>query len=181
MTRENLDNIPHHSLPAGYYFRTFKRGEEMIWAQLQVDAGAFENVDHALKRFNKEFAPHIDEFEKRCIFLVEESTDRVIGTTTAWYHPDRDDDRGRIHWVAITPGFQGRKLAKPMLSEAMRILSLSHDKVHLWSKTSAPKAINMYLDYGFVPSPVSERFEEAWDALARQLGHPALESYKLES
>lgn len=153
----------------------------MIWAQIQVDVGAFANIDHALERFNTEFSRHIDEFEKRCIFLVEKSTDRVIGTTTAWYHPDRDDDRGRIHWVAIIPEFQGRKLAKPMLSEAMRILSLSHTRVHLWSKDSAQKAINMYLDYGFVPANVSERFDEAWAGLAAALDHPALDLFREET
>ncbi|MEN6356500.1 MAG: GNAT family N-acetyltransferase [Armatimonadota bacterium] len=182
MTRGNLDNIPEYPLPAGYKFRFFKRGEELVWAQMQVDVGAFESIEKAMERYNSEFAPHIDEFEKRCIFLVEESTGRVIGTTTAWYHPDRDDDRGRIHWVAIIPGFQGRKLAKPLLAEAMRVLrAYHHERVHLWSMTSAAKAIRMYLDFGFVPANVSERFEEAWAMLAEVIDHPALEAFREKS
>lgn len=179
MARANLDNIPEYPLPAGYTFRLFRRGEELVWARMQVDVGAFESVEQAMVRFNNDFASYVDDFEKRCIFLVEEATGRVIGTTTAWYHPDRDDDRGRIHWVAIIPGFQGRKLAKPMLAEAMRLLrACHHDRVHLWSRISAQKAINMYLDFGFVPANVSERFDEAWGILAKALDHPALEAFR---
>lgn len=182
MSRENLDNIPDYPLPPGCKFRFFKRGEELVWAQIQVNVGAFESIEQAMERFNKDFAPHMDEFEQRCVFLVEETTGQVIGSTIAWYHPDREgDDRGRIHWVVIIPEFQGRKLAKPMLAEAMRLLrACHHKKVHLWSMTTAQKAINMYLDFGFVPANVSERFEEAWGALAEALGHPILEPYKLK-
>ena len=180
MARISLDNIPEYPLPAGYKFRLFKRGEELVWAQMQVDVGAFESIEKAMERFNSEFAPHINDFEKRCIFIVEGLTGRVIGTTTAWYHPECDgDDRGRIHWVAIIPEFQGRKLAKPMLAEAMRVLkACHHERVHLWSKTSAMKAIRMYLDFGFVPENVSERFEEAWRAVAGEIDHPALETFR---
>jgi GNAT superfamily N-acetyltransferase len=179
MVREDLENIPDCPLPSGYRLRTFQRGEERIWAEVQTRAGNFESVEKALEQFDKEFRDSLEEFERRCLFLVHEESGQVIGSTTAWLDPNfHGKDHGRIHWVAIVPEFQGRGLAKPMLAEAMRLLRRWHERACLGTHTGCLKAINMYLDFGFVPDMTRERAEEAWKYIAENVDHPALSTFR---
>lgn len=179
MIRESLDNLPEHDLPSGYHLRTFRRGEERAWAEVQHSAGAFETIEKALEDFEREFAPRLDEFESRCILVVDDSTDKVVGATTAWYEREFQGlEWGMIHWVAVTPEYQGRKLAKPMLAAAMRRLKESHVRAFLRTNTGCERAISMYLDFGFVPVRLTDRFEEAWGYLAEATGHPALAEFR---
>jgi len=171
MVRPDLDKLPGYPLPAGYSFRLFRRGEERVWAELQTAVGAFEGVEKALERFGEEFAAYPEDMESRCIFLVDDATSEVIGSTIAWYKADfQGEDHGRIHWVAIRPEYQGRKLAKPMLAAAMRRLAESHARAYLTTQTTAARAINIYLDFGFVPLMTSDRADEAWGMLESELG-----------
>jgi GNAT superfamily N-acetyltransferase len=179
MVRESFDGLPEYDLPSGYHFRTFKRGEGRIWAEVQTRAGNFPEIEKALEDFDKEFRDRQDEFEQRCLFLVDDQSGEVIGATVAWLDPDfQGRDHGRIHWVAIVPEFQGRKLAKPMLCEAMRMLRKWHPRVCLGTHTSCRKAISMYLDFGFVPDMTRERSEEAWPLIAEAIDHPALDRFR---
>ncbi|MCX8053444.1 MAG: GNAT family N-acetyltransferase [Armatimonadetes bacterium] len=182
MIRDNLDNLPEHSLPSGYHLRFFRKGEAKVWAEVQTRSGNFENIEKALDQFEKEFANRQDELEKRCLFLVHDESNEIIGSTIAWLESDfQGRDHGRIHWVAIVPEFQGRKLAKPMLSKAMRLLKQWHERACLGTHTLCLKAINMYLDFGFVPDMTRERAEEAWLLIAQAIDHPALEPFRRKS
>lgn len=58
---------------------------------------------------------------ERCLFIENEHGE-AIATTTAWYGDLRGKVEGRIHWVGVIPEYQGRGLAKPLLSEAMKTL-----------------------------------------------------------
>ncbi len=176
MIRKDLENVPEYPLPAGYGFRTYRRGDERIWAEIQTRAGNFESLEKALEDFEREFSSKVEEFERRCLFLVASESGEAIGSTTAWFDPDyRGQDHGRIHWVAIVPEYQGRGLAKPMLAEAMKLLRKWHKRVYLATHTGCLKAINMYLDFGFEPDMKKERADEAWRMIASAIDHPALE------
>lgn len=175
MIRDNMDNIPFYVLPSGFYVRKFRPGDEVYWAEVEYAAGEFESSDAALSRFVHEFGNALDEMEDRCFFLVNEEGERVIGTATAWYDLKfRGEEWGRVHWVAIIPEFQGRKLAKPLMSVVMQRLRQSHNKAYLKTHTKCLKAINMYLDFGFQPSLEYPTCEEAWRQIASLIDHPAL-------
>lgn len=76
---------------------------------------------------------------------------------------------GRIHWVSILPKYQGKSLAKPLLTAAMEIISHHHKKVYLDSETKNYKAINMYLQYGFKPYFHENKDKKAWRILEEKL------------
>lgn len=104
--------------------------------------------------------------EERCFFL-ETDAGRVIGTATAWHHPSFHGARyGRLHWVAIHPEFQGRKLAKPLVGAAMRRLAELHRRAYLTTQTTSWKAVKIYLDFGFEPLAETPR----WRRLAAPRG-----------
>lgn len=170
MMRTQLDDIPQYDVPKGFVIRKFRKGDEKLWAYIETLAGEFTTEEMALERFNKEFGNHVTEMEQRCIFIENEQRE-VVGTTTAWYGNLGDDTQmmGRIHWVGIIPAYQGKKLSKPLLSAAMNILALYHDKAYLTSQTISYKAINMYLEFGFKPVQLDENYHKAWQLLAQKL------------
>ena len=178
MVREELTQLPSVPLPDGYRLRYYRRGEDCLWAEIETCVGEFPSVERALAHFEKEFGPHRDEMENRCLFL-EDANGRAIGTTTAWYNHDyHGKDHGRIHWVGIVPGYRGRKLAKPLMAAAMERLAESHERAYLTTQTTSARAIRMYLDFGFVPFVTSDECRRGWRLLAEVLEHPALEVHR---
>lgn len=181
MVNYNLQKPEPLPLPPGFRFRMFRRGEERLWAEIETAADEFPDLQSALSRFQKEFGPHLDEMEQRCIFLTYQ--ERVIGTATAWFRSEESLKKyavdtlpeGRLHWVAIHPDFQGRRLARPLVVQVIRLLSSYYDSAYLSSRTKSFKAIKIYLDYGFVPVMTAPRAKEAWGLLAQLIQHPLLE------
>jgi len=175
MKRSHLSNLPEFELPAGYKMRFFKPGEENVWAKVETAVDEFPDEIAALEHFEKEFGPHRDEMTRRCLFL-EDQDGKVIGTTTAWYGQleGEEDTTGRIHWVAILPEYQGKKLSKPLLSNAMQVLANYHDSAFLTSQTTSYQAINLYLDFGFEPYLTNETDCAAWTLLEEILNRKIL-------
>ncbi len=113
MVRNNLSDIPQFSLPNGYRIRLFEKGDEPHWARIETSVEEFKNEAAALEHYEKEFGSFTEEMTKRCLFIETEDGEE-IATTTAWYGDLKGDGEiaGRIHWVGVTPAYQGKKLAK---------------------------------------------------------------------
>ena len=178
MTRADLTNIPEYALPEGFYLRLFQAGEQVEWARVETAAGEFASEAKAMERWNSEFGPHLTEFEKRCVFL-ENDAGKIIGTTTGWYGSlvEGDEIIGRIHWVSLIPEYQGKGLAKPLLTAAMKILEKYHMAAYLTSQTTSYKALNMYEQYGFKPVIRDEQDAEAWIIVEEALKKTTISRY----
>lgn len=170
MVRKDLLRIPEYALPPGFRMRLFEKGDEHNWAGVEASVDEFKDKRSALEHFNKEFGSYMDEMSTRCIF-IENNNGEVIGTTTAWYGDlyGNGEISGRIHWVGIAPEYQGKKLSKPLLSAAMRILADYHSEAYLTSQTTSYQAVNMYLNYGFEPLITGPICYEAWALLEKTL------------
>lgn len=179
MVRDNLDDIPQHPLPEGYSIRTFKAGEGPVWAAIGAAAGTLSSLENALEQFNKEFLEPVDDMESRCFFIVEDKSNRAVGTAMAWYDPSfNGEPYGRVHWVSMIPEFQGKGLAKPLMTAVLNRLAQSHDKAVLGTQTFRKPAVRLYLDLGFGPFFKHETCPRAWKDLAEELNHPALEAFR---
>jgi len=179
MVRRTMDRLPTHSLPDGFGVRNYRQGDERRWAEIEHAADEFESREAALARFLRDFGDELPEMEDRCFFVVEQQSGRAIGTATAWYDTNfHGEVYGRVHWVAVVPDFQGRKLAKPLMCAVMERLRQSHTRAYLTTHTRCAKAIRMYLDFGFEPHPAYPTCEDAWRYLAGLLDHPALAIYR---
>ncbi|RPI61483.1 MAG: GNAT family N-acetyltransferase [Planctomycetaceae bacterium] len=178
MVRSDLENIPQHPLPAGYSLRFYRDGDAATWTAIEQAADKFYNVTG--ERFVKEFGTEIPLLFQRCYFLVSPDG-RDIGTTTAWYDRKYQGKRwGRVHWVAVVPEFQGKGLGKAMLSSAMnRLRMLGHRRAILGTQTPRLAAINMYLDFGFVPDMTTDNAAKAWKIVREALPHPKLKKLLL--
>ena len=100
--------------------------------------------------------------QRQCYLLAP--TDEVVGTGTAWFNNNLEGARwGRVHWLAIIPEFQGRGLAKPLMTSICRRLGeLGHEHVYLSTSTARPAAIGLYLKFGFAPLIRSEEDAAVW-------------------
>jgi len=179
MVRDNLEGIPQYELPEGYSIRTFKAGEGPVWAGIGAAAGTLPNLGNAQEQFDKEFAEPVDDMESRCFFIVENESHRAVGTAMAWYDPNfHGEPHGRVHWVSIIPEFQGKGLAKPLMTAVLNRLAQSHNKAVLGTQTFRKPAVRLYLDLGFRPFLKNPTCPQAWKDLAEELKHPALEEFR---
>jgi len=179
MVRDNLDDLPSYPVPQGYSIRNFRRGEGHIWAEVETSAGCFKSFDDAMHRFKAEFEEPWDEMESRCFFIVHDESGRVVGSAMAWFDETfaPGENYGRVHWVSIVPEFQGKGLAKPLMSAVLHRMAESHSRAVLGTQTFRKAAVWLYLDLGFMPCFRSATCKDAWKGLAEELGHPALEDY----
>ena len=161
MVRDHLDHLPSFVCPAGYAIRTFRPGDAEHWARVEALAGEFASQDEALREFHEEFDPRSSELEDRC-FLLEDSQGVVIGTAMAWDGDLAGELRGRVHWVGIVPAYQGRGLAKPLLSTVLERLARDHRAAFLTTQTTSYRAVNLYLNFGFVPYQADAAGTEGW-------------------
>lgn len=170
MVRENLLDIPQYSLPSDFKLRLFKEGDEHNWANIETQVAEFKNEQLAFTHFTREFGPYMEDMMKRCLF-IENKNGEAIATTTAWYGrlAEQNEMLGRIHWVGVVPAYQGRKLAKPLLSAALNILVKHHTNAYLTSQTTSYQAINLYLNYGFKPLFTAPSCYEAWELIEKTL------------
>jgi GNAT superfamily N-acetyltransferase len=173
MALDDLSRPGRRELPAGYGLSLYRPGDENAWVTIERAAGEFLSDDKALARFEQEFGPHLDEMRERCLFL-HAPDGRPIGTTTAWYGEHGGRTIGRLHWVAIVPAFQGRGLAKPLVSAALALMRRWHASAYLTTQTPSWIAVKVYLDLGFVPVRERSDADEAWALVARLLDRPAL-------
>ena len=161
MVRDHLDHLPSFVCPAGYAIRTFRPGDAEHWARVEALAEEFASQDEALREFHEEFDPRLRELEDRC-FLLEDSQGTVIGTAMAWDGDLAGEVRGRVHWVGIVPAYQGRGLAKPLLSTVLERLAREHHSAFLTTQTTSYRAVNLYLNFGFVPYQADTADAEGW-------------------
>lgn len=172
MIRENLDDIPDYSLPAGYSIRWHQPGDEKSWYEIHVLADKYTQVTPNL--FEEQFGNDTQTLTKRQCFLVD-SKGSPIGTASAWFDDPTKQSSGRVHWVAIIPTEHGKGLAKPLLTTVCnRLKELGHSKALLTTQTVRIPAINLYLKFGFVPAINSERDRNIWRRLKEHLKYSIL-------
>lgn len=168
MKRDSLERIPRHDLPPGFSWRTHRPGDEALWVRIYCRSFEADAQDP----FPKEFRGAGRDTKERVFYLMAENGD-AVGTATAWMETA---EVGRVHWVTIVPEFQGRGLAKPLMTRVLnRLRDLGYRSAMLITQPVRIPAIHLYLDFGFVPDIVEERQRPGWAYVAARLRHPALE------
>lgn len=149
MVREKLDDAPRMEPPPDIRVRWYQPGDEQVWVDLQApfyDPGAI-----TLETFYRWFGTDEDELERRMCFLVA-AGGQPVGTAAAWsYDGFRGPEWGRVHWVAVAEGYQGRGLGKVLLSVVCRRLGeLGHTSAYLTTSRERPNAVALYRSFGFI-------------------------------
>lgn len=172
-TRElPINNFP---LPNGFSLAFYQAGDDLAWAEIETAVAEFAREDEALKYFNRTFARHPEELEKRMVFIETEAGEK-IGTATAWWKETADGARyPLVHWVAIKPDYQGRGLSKPLMSKVLQVLQdlENHDSIVLHTQTWSHVAIQMYEKFDFkitdknLDGTLNPDYEKAMEVLSQ--------------
>ena len=168
MFRSDMKNLPFYELPTGYSLRRFQpnSNDNEIWAGIETAAGEFHTTQKAKEVFQKSYLeePNARLLEERLFFLVN-AEGRCIGTAIAGSGQTDGKAHGSLEWVSIIPEYQGRKLAKPLVSAVLKKIAEHSDRCFIDSQTTSWKAINMYADFGFIPAMNTEHSDRAWTLL----------------
>ncbi|PQV63430.1 Ribosomal protein S18 acetylase RimI [Abditibacterium utsteinense] len=144
MARPHLNNWAASSLPAGFSIRVYQSGDEVNWRAIQERADPFNSFDDTT--FATWFGDDEAVLRARQRYLLAPDG-QVIGTATAWFD---NSQTGRVHWVAIVPEYQGRRLARPLLWVIGQTLrELGHTSAVLTTSIERPVAIALYRTLGF--------------------------------
>lgn len=160
MLRPHLRDIPHAPIPDGFRIRPMTEADIPLWTDIERDAEPFLEIGDDL--FLKEFGADFAAIYERC-YLIETTTGHAVSTISAWYNrPETNLAPGRIHWVATRKSYQRRGLGRAGLSYALNRLAQWHDSAMLATSTARVGAIQLYLDFGFIPDLTTDRASEAW-------------------
>ena len=162
MTRSHMHDLPEFALLAGFTHRYFAERDESHWAEIETRAGEFSRAADARAHFQKEFGAHADEMRNRCVFLIDDTTSKPVGTATAWYGEWEGIEQGRLHWVGLVPELHGRGLGKALVSLAMHRMASLHERAYLTTQTTSFVAIKIYLDFGFTPVLKTAEDRRGW-------------------
>lgn len=150
MKRPKGTEWKEYKLPEGYEIRLYQKGNERDWCEIETAVGEFDDIESALKYYEKEFMPYAEELKRRQMF-IQAPNKQLIATVTAWWRHTGERRDPILHWVAVRPEFQGKGLGKALASAGVkRILELEGDTdIYLRTQTWSYKAVNIYLDAGF--------------------------------
>ena len=169
MRRDAGKPIPEYPLPEGYRYVFYKPGDENDWARIETSVLEFENETDALQYFQKEFLSYGDEAGRRCLF-VETDTGKKIATASAWWAYTGQRRDPIVHWVAVSPDFQGKGIGKALTARVVKLLmEIEGDRdYYLSTQTESHKAVLLYEWAGFeitdeknIIGHANDRFEEA--------------------
>jgi GNAT superfamily N-acetyltransferase len=171
MIRADLENVPPVSVPDGFALKWYVPGDEKDWLRIHRDAEKFLQVTE--ETFRTEFGNDAALPAQRQCYLAD-NCGKAVGTASAWFTDDCNGERyGRVHWIAVLPGYQGRRLSLPLLSAVcLRLRELGHGNAWLETSTARISAINLYLKFGFVPDIRRESDADAWSAVRNRTRYP---------
>ena len=178
MKYDDTSNYKEYDLPEGFHYEYFKPGDEEEWVNIHIESGEFTSYEKGLKHFHDFYDYFIDELPKRCIFIVDSKTNEKVATATiSLLETPEYGYRAAVDWVAIKRSYQGRKLAKPLITKFVEMANkLGHKEIILHTQTTTWLAAKLYLDYGF--DILNEEEKEGWSILKTITSHEKLENYR---
>jgi ribosomal protein S18 acetylase RimI-like enzyme len=167
MLRPSLEQIAESKLPVGWWLRPYEPGFEQYW--LEVHLAAEKQLTITPELFLRVFGNDPLRLHQRQLYLFTEAR-RAVGTVTAWFGPDFPETTcGRVHYLAVTPEFQGQGLGKALLGESLRLLKqLRYATAYLATSSTKLAAIRLYLQAGFEPVLRTPRDRELWREILGQ-------------
>lgn len=152
MFKEDTSVYPKYNLPDGFFLSKYKDGFEKYWAEIHVKLDQFKSYEDAVKCFEDTFFDGSDNIYKKCLFILN-SDGIPVATASLWDGNHFGKTLQRIHWVAVSPDYQGYGLAKTLVSKVLDLYNgLGFEGfIYLTSQVSSYKALNIYSKFGFIP------------------------------
>ena len=148
MVHPDLGKVPGRHLTPGLEVRWYQSGDEDEWVRIHELADRYNTA--SLKLYADEFTDEGLSLEDRQFYLVDRSG-QYVATATAWAGTDEKfHGYGRLHWVAVIPGYQNQGIGGMLVSIAcQRLVELGYKEAFLTTSTLRPAAIHLYEKFGF--------------------------------
>jgi len=180
METDDLDNIPEYALPQGYRFVFYQPGDRDAWIAIEQSAKELTDHDHGVRTWQRYYGHVEHDLHERMIF-IENAQGEKVATATAYYDANGDlpPQRGMVHWVAVRRDHQGKGLARPLISQVLKVMKLrGHREAMLHTQTTSWVAVRLYLHFGFRPTPENaEESRDGWRIIRALTEHPALAAF----
>ena len=109
MSYDDTSKFINYELPSGYHFEFYKNGDENSWVDINLSSGNFASAAKGLQYFHDFYDSFIDELNKRCIFIIDDSTNEKVGTVTVSLLQDEElGYKAAIDWFAVRKKYQGK-------------------------------------------------------------------------
>ncbi len=179
MYYDDTSKYLNYELPEGYHYEFYKTGDEMDWVNIHLLSGEFTSIERGLKYFHDFYDYFIDDLNRRCIFIVDNKTNRKIGTATVSLLENLEYGYdAAIDWVAIIKEYQGKNLSRPLITKFISLAhELGHNKIILHTQTTTWLAAKLYLDFGFEILNSNEKI--GWGILKKLTNHKKLKDYDI--
>lgn len=136
-------------LPAGYEFCTFQSGDEIRWAQMEVDNNDFDSVEEAVQYFQEKYLEYPEKL-KESFIGVRDRNSVLCGAVIGWEDYRNGEKVASVHWLITDPKVQNRGIGTALVQSLIlhfRRRGLLPIYLHTqpWSYT----AIGIYSRFGF--------------------------------
>lgn len=171
-------------LPDGVTVRNCRPDELDIWKDFHFDTAreAQENRPFMDEFFDRVYAPHGDEFFRRCLFVCE--NDVPIGTCFIW---KAYGCVNTVHWFKVRRECEGRGIGRALLTCVLEGLTEGDMPVCLHTQPSSFRAIKLYNDFGFALATDAciggrdNSLPQALPALRRVMGRERFMALRMDS
>lgn len=177
MKYDDTSNYVKYDLPSGFHFEYYKDGDINDWIDIHISSGEFVGYDEGNQIFYDFYNSFINKLNQRCIFIVEDLTQRKVGTATiSLLNKKNYDYEASIDWLAIRKEYQGKHLSKALISKIVELANtLGHKRIILHTQTTTWLAAKIYLDYGF--EILNKNEKEGWNILKTLTNNSKLKNY----
>ena len=151
MVKEDTEVYPRYSLPDGYSFKFYEKGDEKTWVEIEMTVGQFQTMEEGLASFNAEFVEgHTLQPEER-IFFVIDSNGKAVATGALWNGEWKGETKQRMHWIAVDESCKGKGIAKAIVTKALDLYNELGYKgfIYLITESWCYSAVNIYEKFGF--------------------------------
>ena len=152
MYKTDTNNYPKYSLPEGYYFEFYKKGDENNWAQIEMSVGQYDTKEEALSGFERSFIQDQNLILEERMLFVKDLEGNAVATASLWNGFYLGEECQRIHWVAVMDKCAGLGIAKAMLTKLMDLYNELgyYGFIYLSTGTRNFPAISIYRKFGFI-------------------------------
>jgi ribosomal protein S18 acetylase RimI-like enzyme len=148
MVLPSLGDLRGCPIPEGFGLRPFLPGDGTTWLEIQESTGVYSPIPQDL--FEREFGSDHGALVERQLFVTD-GEGSAVGTGTAWFpEPKRRQSLGRIHWIAVCPEHQRKRIGSGLVTVLCgRLLELGYEGAYLTTGSVNHPAIELYRSLGF--------------------------------
>ena len=180
MERSDLENIPEYDLPQGFRFVFYQPGDRDAWIGIERTAKELADHEHGVRTWQRYYS-HVEHTLHERMIFIENAQGEKVATATAYYDENGGlpEGQGQVHWVAVRRDHQGMGLARPLISQVLKVMKeRGHTGAMLHTQTTTWVAVKLYLNFGFRPmAENAQRNRDGWRIIRALTNHPALAEF----